>query len=121
MRIESVAPQSSPPILLCGGGEVSKTVAVHAEEAGDKPLILSEQIRFIDQEQIPLRRSRSTLSQLSLPNNLPIQLQHILCQVLRTERKRITSVDNLNNQVGSLASPPQLSPDFQITFERRQK
>jgi hypothetical protein len=78
-------------------------------------LLLGQQIRLVDQQQ-----ALPDTPLLLVPHTDP-DFGNVLLQILASESDRITTIDDLNDQVGSLNDSPQLTPDLQVSLEGGQQ
>lgn len=78
-------------------------------------MLLGQQIRLVDQQQaLPD-------APLLLVPHTDADFGNVLLQILAPESDRITTIDDLNDQMRSLDDSPQLTPDLQVSLEGGQQ
>lgn len=78
-------------------------------------MLLGQQIRLVDQQQ-----ALPDTPLLLVPHTDP-DFGNVLLQILAPESDRITTVDDLDDQMRSLDDSPQLTPDLQVSLEGGQQ
>jgi len=78
-------------------------------------LLLGQQIRLVDQQQ-----ALPDTPLLLIPHTDP-DFGNVLLQILAPESDRITTIDDLDDQMRSLDDSPQLTPDLQVSLEGGQQ
>lgn len=86
------------------------------------PLLEGEEIRLVDEkESSPLSALEVSLGPLADRSSLDVQARHVVLEISTPEPLGVSSVDNLDDQVGPLEHSPQLTPDLEVSLERRQQ
>ena len=74
-----------------------------------------EQVGLVDEQQALTLALPGTCLSLRTFNVLDVALK-----IFGAEMERVASVDDLNDEVRAFDNAPQLAPDLDVTFERRE-